>query len=47
MRNTIILIVCLFLFGCASSYQLTLEDQIIDEECALKNSVPSIHDMVI
>lgn len=48
----IAIILCSFIcVGCASTSQLTFDeqvideyDQIIDDECAIKNSVPSIHD---
>ncbi len=47
-------VICVFLSGCTSMNQLTYEEMIIDSndptidaECALKNSVPDIHDQIL
>lgn len=41
-----LIIICLFLSGCTSMNQLTYEEMVIDAECAVKNSVPDIHDEI-
>lgn len=53
MKNLLIAI-GIVLSGCTSMNQLTYEemvidsnDPIIDAECALKNSVPDIHDQIL
>ena len=46
MLKLIIICAIIFLTGCASMNQITREEQIIDAECALKNSVPDIHDEI-
>lgn len=53
MKNLLI-VIGIVLSGCTSMNQLTPEemtidsnDPIIDAECALKNSIPDIHDRVL
>lgn len=43
-----LIVICVFLSGCTSINQLTYEEMtIVDAECALKNSVPDIHDQIL
>lgn len=42
-----LIFIVIFFYGCTNVPIITEEDKLIDMECALKNSVPSIHDEVL
>lgn len=44
MKIFTIAFISIFFFGCASFDHKT--DKVIDQECAIKNSVESIHDKI-
>lgn len=45
--KVLFVLVLIMLSSCTVTRELTInEEQMVDQECALKNSVPTIHDVI-